>query len=394
MTGGLSPGASLHDTSPAPGAYFAGIKHIARDVTVAISARTLPVETFPSGYSAIEYHTLGYGERTYSLALGGGVKLTDELLFGLSLSAEVRTLHLRYARDTALENGRGPGGITSDCGGAPCGVENPAAAEIYDVQVRSEVSTDALVANIGLLYILAKDMYLAVSYHASPGLAVQNTLTGDMTVTRSPRDGGALLRGDASVIVQEPASVDAEYRTRLPERLDLHVGFRWEDLSRMSAYDVRGFGSTFSTNGIPEWTERARGFHDPFALWAGVEQVEHGETWRFGGRLGFETSAVDTDQTSPTAIAPISLTTDIGVHLRLSPTLIVEGTYGLQYFAGVHVRGSAYDPRDRIECVESSYDYSTTACQAVRSGFAIASADGDYQKIEHAFRLALRVMIP
>jgi long-subunit fatty acid transport protein len=394
-TGALSPGASVHSTELGPGGSVVLLKHL-RDVTFAFSVRSVPIEMFPTGQAALGYHTLGESDRiTYAMTLGGGVKLTDELMFGLSLSAQKRQLHLRYQRDTALANGHGPGGLDSDCGGAPCGIENPAAAETYDVQVQSQLlSTDALVANIGLLWIITPTTFLAVAYHGPPGLAVQNTLTGDMTVTRAPRDGGITLHGDATVNVSEPASVDAELRTRLPQQLDLHIGFRWEDLSRFGAYDVRGYGSTFFTYNIPEWTERPRGFHDPFAVWAGVEQVDKGEPLRFGGRLGIETSSVDDNTTSPMAIDPTSFTLDGGAQLRISDRLLVQATYGLQYFPKVSVTRSAFDPRAQIECVASGYDYSTMACEQVRLGYGIPTADGDYQRVEHAFRLAVRWLFP
>src|SRR5206468_889509 len=158
------------------------------------------------------------------------------------------------------------------------------------------------------------------AYHAPPGLAVQNGLHGNVIVTRAPRAGGGLVRGGATVNLSEPASVDTELRSRLPAQLDLHVGLRWEDLSRFAAYDVRTYGTGLVAAGVPEWTERPRGYHDPIAMWAGVEQVDAGETWRFGARLGFETSAVPDARTSPNVIAPLSATLDVGVQLRIPHT--------------------------------------------------------------------------
>src|SRR5207302_10334753 len=116
----------------------------------------------------------------------------------------------------------------------------------------------------------------------------------------APGDGGAPLHGAATVYISQPASVDGEIRARLPGELDLHVGMRWVVLSRFQAFDVRGYGSTFPNAGIPEWNERPRGFHDPVAVWAGVEQLDLRERdlIRLGGRIGFETSAVDDARTS------------------------------------------------------------------------------------------------
>jgi hypothetical protein len=56
----------------------------------------------------------------------------------------------------------------------------------------------------------------------------------------------------------------------------------------------------------------------------------------------------------------------------------------------VHVNKSAFDPRDELACMASGYDYSTSACAAVRGGYAIDTAAGDYSRMQHALRLALR----
>jgi hypothetical protein len=217
-------------------------------------------------------------------------------------------------------------------------------------------------------------------------------LTGFMSVREAPRDGGDAITARSTVYISQPSTVDAEFRTRLPADLDLHVGLRWEDLSRLQAYDVRGYGPGYTAANLPEWTERPRGFHDPFAMWAGVEQVETHtlERLRLGARLGFETSAVDDDHTSPLTIAPASFTVDVGGQLQLTPGLYMQLSYGLQYFPAVHVTDSVFDPRAQIDCQASGYDYSTQACNAARNGYAIATAAGDYDRMQHALRLALR----
>jgi hypothetical protein len=389
-TGALTPGASVHDLTFSPGFMLAYMGHIKDRGTIAINLHSVPAEMFPAA-EALRYHTLGGSHRTWAGTIAGQLRITNDILFGVSLALQRHYLRLRYARDTALENGHGANGIDSDCLGSPCGVENPAATERYDVDVHSD-SLSMITVNIGFVIQLAKDMWLGVAYHTPPGLAVQNELNGTMEVTRAPRDGGDVIRGGATVYLSQPASVDSELRARITPELDLHVGLRWEDLSRLGAYDVRGYDPKFPPAGIPEWTERRLGFHDSLALWAGVEQVDAGETWRFGGRIGIETSSLLDNRTSPMAIAPTSLTADLGVQLRLPfwTDVIVQATYGFQYFPTVNVRNSAFDPRDRIACIDSGYDYSTPACQAVRLGFAIPTADGDYSRMEHAFRLGFR----
>lgn len=402
-TGALSPGPRVHDVELSPGAMLAFTYHLAGDRgTLGFEARTNPPESFPSGRDALRYHTLGEGERDWLASVGASIKVTNELFFGASLSHQNTFLRLGYARDTALEagttdaTGRGIGG---DCGiGGPCTLEDPRATERYDVDVRSPtLATSNLRVNVGAVVQLARDMWLGVAYHTPPGFAVQTELVGHVGVARAPRDvardGGAnlMLRGQSVVEIQFPASVDAEFRARLARDLDLHLAGRWEDLSRLSAYDVRTYGSTLPRNGIPEWTERPRGMHDAFALWAGVEQIAVGPPHvLYGARIGVETSSVSAARTSPLTIAPTSLTLDLGVQRRIGHNLVAQLSYGLQYFPTVHAQHSAFDPRDRLDCIASGYDYATRACEAVRDGYAIPTAAGDYERIGHALRIGLR----
>ncbi len=399
-TGAAStPGPTLHDNELGPGGNFAVLIHSEHLPTVGLALRAVPAEVFPQGLTPLQYQTLGGSHRTFAATFGGGGKITNSILFGLGISYQTTYLHLHYARDTALEAGNGPGGINSDCGGSPCGVENPLATERYDVRVRSDLFAIAnLVINAGLMVEVAKDTWIALAYHTPPGLSIDTTLVGDVTVVRAPRDAPApnnTLHGGATVNLSEPASADVELRARLPQQLDLHVGGRWEDLSRFQAYDVRTYGSTFPGANIPEWTLRPRGMHDPFALWAGVEQVDMGEKLRFGGRLGVETSSVDDQQTSAITIAPTSFTADVGVQLRIPrSTVVFQLSYGVQYFPTVTVTDSAFDPRARIACIDSGYDYSTPQCAATRNGYGIPTADGVYSRVEQAIRLGVRYEIP
>ena len=269
LSGTRSPGPKVRDVEPSPAAMVAFIYHLAGEaVTLGFEARTAPRESFPEARDALRYHTLGGGQRDWLASVGASIKVTGDLFFGASLSHQNSFLRLQYARDTALDSGTGPRGVASDCGGAPCGIENPLATERYDVDVRSPAfATANLKVSVGALYQIARDMWIGVGYHTPPGLSVQTELAGRVRVTRAPRDctpdstQTCIVEGDSVVEIQFPASVDAELRSRLPRQLDLHVGGRWEDLSRFSAYDVRLYGSTLPRNQIPEWMLRPRGMH-------------------------------------------------------------------------------------------------------------------------------------
>jgi long-subunit fatty acid transport protein len=388
-TGALSPGPQVTDTQLGPGGNLGLVWHSSDRLTLGFEARVPPPEMLPDRKDPLRYHTLGEAQRNYLATVGVSLRVTSKFHFGASLSHENTFLRLRYARDTALEAGRGPDGIESDCGGSRCGVENPEATELYDVDVASRlVSTSNLKVHLGTVFSVYPDVWIGVAYHTPPGLGIQTTLDGTMDVTRAPRDGGEVVRGGASVNVSFPASVDGEIRARLPEDLELHVGVRWEDLSRMQAYDVRGYGSTFRNAGIPEWTLRPRGLRDAVAVWAGVEQYDRGQRVRLGARLGFETASVTTERTSPGTIGPPRVTIDVGGQVRLGPW-IAQLSYGLALSPRVSVEDSDYDPRFRLDCLDT-LDYTSRACEATRNGYAIPTAAGDYSRLDHALRLGFR----
>jgi long-subunit fatty acid transport protein len=397
-----APAGRVSDLELSPGAMVALTYHFAGNLTLGLEAHSNPAEVFPAGREELRYHALGGRERSWTASVGGSIRVTNDLLFGAGVSHQNTFLRLRYARDTALEQGRAAGGLTSSCGGEPCGLGNPLATERYDVDVRSTgalgfLSTSNLRVNVGVMYQVAREVWLAVAYHTPPGFAVQTELAGRVDVTRAPRDVTAgsdeVVTGDAVVELQLPASVDVELRARLPADLELHVGGRWEDLSRLTGYDVRAYGRALSASRIPEWTVRPLGLQDTIAAWAGAEQVDRGEWLRLGARGGFETAAVSAARTSPLTIAQRSFTLDVGAQLRwtrLTNRLVAQISYGVQYFPTLTGAGTAFDPRDRVTCVDSGFDYATAACEAVRGGYAQASAAGSYERFEHALRIGLR----
>lgn len=364
--------------------------------TLGFQAQTPPSERFVEGYQALRYHTTGGYQRDWLATIAGSIRVTKKFFVGAHIAHDNTFLRLRYTRDSALANCPDPGSPACDCAGAACGFENPLADEAYDVDVRSPyVSGGNLKVTVGFVAEVYRDVWLGVAYHTPPGFAIQTELEGHVDVTRAARDGGGEVRGGSSVNVQYPASVNAEVRARMPRLFELHVGGRWEDLSRFRAYDVRAYNSTFAANDIPEWTLRPRALHDSFALWAGIEKADTGQWLRWGARLGFETSAVDSHALSPVTVAPASFTADAGAQLRIArSSWLVQLSYGFAYFPTVSVTSSDFDPRQQVACFASGHDYTTRACEAAREGFAIPTAAGDYGRLQHALRLGLRYELP
>ncbi|MDB4964139.1 MAG: hypothetical protein JWP01_4138 [Myxococcales bacterium] len=395
-TGDFTTTPRVSDTQLAPGGAFSLVGHPSDSLTLGFEARIPPAELFPRNHDELRYHTLGESQRNYLATAGVSFRVTSAFYFGASVTHENTYLRLRYARDTALDAGFGAGGVTSDCGGAPCGVENPEATEIYDVNVSTPLLKGSnLKVNLGTVFRVYPDVWIGLAYHTPPGFDIQSSLDGTLDVTRAPRDGGEVLHGGSTVYVSYPASIDGEVRARLPRELELHVGGRWEDLSRMQALDVRAYGSTFRNAGIPEWMLRTRGLHDSFALWAGVEQIDRGGRYRLGARVGFETSALSAERTSALTIAPPKATIDLGGQLRLG-SLLVQLSYGIALSPTVVVGDddTAFDPRFGLDCYDSGFDYTSRGCEAARTGYALPSAAGEYSRLDHAVRLGFRYALP
>ena len=391
-TDGLIDGEHVTDHPAGAGAQIGFVWHPGSIFKLGIELRVPPSEVFPDD-PAVRYHALGSRQRNYVATAGVSARVSSRFYLGFGVPYDVTRLRLRYARDTALDIG-----LAADCGGAECGHENPQAAELYDVDVGSEsLSGDNIRFNIGLLVQPWDDAWLGIAYHSTPGTRIQSRLTGTMDVTRAPRDGGAALHGGSTVYVSYPASVDVDFRAPIYRELDLRVGGRWEDLSRMQAYDVRGYGAAFRGQAVPEWVLRPRGLHDAFALWGGVEQTETKRTagtFRLGGRIGIETSALVPERTAPGTVSPTSLTLDAGLQVRASSAVRFQLSYGAQIFSRVSVERSDYDPRFAAQCADTGFDYSTPACEAVRNGYAIPTAAGDYTRIQHALRLGFAYEFP
>lgn len=389
VNGGITPGEHVNALEIGPGATF-GLWTVTSSKNLAVGgliASPQPAEPFVSGEPALRYQSQGGIHRTTELlTLAAAYRVIRRVYVGGAVSLTRNRLRLEFARDTALEGGRDANGVGSDCGGSPCGVENPLAAEQYIVDVApvSLVAADNLTFRISALVEVYPDWWIGATWRlANTGVSLE----GRAQVTPAPRDGGDTKHGNAIVNFDLPTTIDAELRGRIMPDYDLHVGAHWADLSKLKDYDVRLLGFDAS---VPEWIERPRGYQDMLRGWAGIEQVDGGQRFVWGARIGGATPSVPLGRVSPTTIERWSVTGDVGVQIKVLPVLRLQMSYGIEYRPTVNVVDSEYDPTDRLACIDSGYDYSTTECQRVRDGYAIPTAAGDYRRVEHSFRVGLR----
>jgi hypothetical protein len=400
--GTLTDGPSVSPQMMTWGSSFAAwvVKPTGFISSVGAAIVTTPADTYPASEDALRYHTLGGSYRELTVTIGGSIRLGSRVhigaMFGL---VPWQSLDLRYARDTALDDGRA--GLDANCNGEPCGLENPAAAETYRIENAGgfEIfSADRIILSIGGMVQVARDWWVGASYRSPQGLGSALTLSGNLDVTRASidpilsdptaPDGIREPEGDVDVRVDLPQTFHLGVRGRVHAALDLVGGLRFDNLSRMREYDVRPLDRDFV--GIPEWQPRPRGLDNVYSVNVGVEQVDSGQRLVFGGRLGVESAAVSAERISPMQVSGLVITADAGAQLRLLPQLVLQLGYGFGYYPEVDSNPSDYDPLAMVTCIENGFDYDSEACATVRDGYAIPTAAGRYRRFSHSTRLGIR----
>lgn len=408
-SGELTSGPSVSATTLSPGAGIAVWRSVLQERAVFGAMLHTPfIDRFIDGEQALRYHILGGSMYQGTLSAAGGFKVADWFIFGLGVSLGYSGLHLEMARDTALEAGSGAErGIASDCGGAPCGIENPLASETITVDVASgggagggflsklgapfEDFTSNVGATLSVAIKVKGDWWGALSYVSPPGALPGRSLElkerGTVQIEEAPRDGGEFHRGRAQVRLRMPQSVWLGVRGPVLPGWDLVTSARWLNLSRHQQFELRMYGGDLEEIGVPEWYPRYRGMRDVFQLSGGLEGQDVGRT-RFGGRARLEYGATPPGNVSPLQIEGLNAALTGGVDLQLHQHWVLNAGYDLTWFLPTSVDDSAFDPIDRLSCVDSDYDFD--ACRAAREGRAIPTAAGDYTRLRHTFMLSIR----
>jgi hypothetical protein len=394
----MSAGPSVATTTWSPGGIVAVYgTELQESADFGAALHTTTFDRFPARERALGYHVLGGYVYQGLFSLSGCFRLTDNIMFGLGVSIGYAGMDLDLARDTALEaGGDDVRGIASDCGGQPCGFENPEATEVMRLSTSTGglsglFQRENLAASLGLAVELRNDWWVALSMVSPPGaIPAQGyalALTGDAEVEAAPRDGGETHRGNAEITYRMPYSVWFGVRGPILPGYDLVTGGRWQNFSRHDVYDIRLYGGDLIDAGAPEWYPRYRGMRDVWQLSGGLEGQESGRT-RFGGRLRLESGATTSRNVSPLQIDGLEVGAVGGVELRVSQHVVFQLGYDLSWFPEVDAADSGFDPIARVDCVDSDFDFDE--CGAARVGRAIPTAAGRYRRLRHGMSLSLR----
>lgn len=390
----LQPGESLSSHTISPGGIAAVYGSFREGAArFGVSLFTPSLERFPASEPAIGYHTRG-GELVQGmLTMAGSLRFANRFYVGLGVSLGYTSLRLKFFRDSALAGGSDTvSGTNSDCGGSPCGFENPQARETYDVNVGTQNGIQDIFAiknvsaSFGAAYRLPGNSYIGFGFVALPGSLSKLSLSGGATVTRSPRDGGEQSTATSEIKFKMAQMIYLGYRRPMFDTFDLVSDLRWQDLSAHDQFDIRLFGGNVGTE-IPEWMPRYRGMHDVWRVSAGLESNGQ-QQYRYGARLRFETSAVDDKRVTPMQVSGANLTLAVGSELRLAEQWVFTLGYEFSWFPSVKVADSDFDPREQLACVDSRFSFDE--CEAARVGRAISTAAGTYSRLQHGFVLSLR----
>jgi long-subunit fatty acid transport protein len=339
------------------------------------------------------YHALAIDLRNLVLVPALAIRFGSDFRIGFAPGFLFSTGRLRFAEDVAMD-GR-VGDPTNDCGGTPCGAENPQAAAVYDVSSGNGLGDSKFSVTLGAgLYYRRRNIEIGVSYQSHPlgsdvsGVEVAGQHTTVTLPPREPMVGGSVLTcpsgqsdrcvfGDLSYRLPDVWIAGATWR--LGPGLELSAMVRWLWLHVHDRIDVRLSGLTLDDHNVPQHIVLYRGFKD---VWDTRVRVSYWwrERIRVGAMLRLETSAVDSSAVSPGAVDGFKVQPVGLIEFRLLRQLWIGGGYGITFMRDVDVGAneSVFKPKDAQDCAASNGNLATDACQARLAGRARPTAAGRY----------------
>ena len=386
---------------PGPGAYVA-VGYGSDRFTLAFATympylEKITFPTSPTGNEPTRYQVLSMDLRNLALVPALAIRFGNDFRIGLSSGFLFSTGSLSFAEDTALDGGTP--GLTGDCGGQPCGQENPAAAARYNIDSGQSIGDGQFSVTLGGgIYWRHRSLELGFSYQSRPlgGQVAGVEVTADnTTVTLPPRvvggggpvtcAGGQSNRcvfGDISYRLPDVFIGGATWHIAPGFQLDVMARWLWTHLHNQ--IDVRLVGPTLEADGLPQHIVLYRGFHDTIDTRARLAYWWR-ERLRIGAELRVENGAVDSNAVNASAVDGFQIEPVILAELRLSRRFWLGAGYGITIMPDVTVTNSVFQPEQAISCAKSNGDL--MACQGRNNGTARPSANGTYTNLTQDFGL-------
>jgi long-subunit fatty acid transport protein len=351
------------------------------------------------GAPPTRYHAVSTELRSMALVPALSVRLGGGVRFGAAPGFLFSVGRLVVDEDTALA-----GGPVGDCGGTPCGAENPAATARYEVSSGLGLFDASVAFTLGLgLHIDRPRWALGLAYLTRPlGTREGVEINGRHTrVTPPPRAGnvelcppeteGACVSGHA--VYRLPESIMAGFDYKIGPRWEAGVALRWTNLSVQDAIRMRVVGpasGTLRAQGLEQDLVLHRGLRDVWELrFKGLHRL--GTRLKLAGAFRVATPALGPASVSPGFIDGWNLEPALALRARVTSRLQLSAGYALTVMLPVEVTDSAFDPTAQAACAAANGDLRDPACAKRAAGQARPTAAGRYQALTHNLAVSMTI---
>jgi hypothetical protein len=330
-----------------------------------------------------------------SIRLGGGVRFGAAPGFLLSLG------RLVVDEDSALHQPD-----AAPCNGAPCGVEDPAAAARYDVSSGFDPLDGSLSLTVaGGLHIDRPKWVFGLAFISRPlgspeGVEIKGRATRVDPPARNrgpalcpPELGSSCLWSQA--VYDLPDTLTAGLDFPLGRRWLVGGIFRWLNLSRHDAVRFRVVGPAGGgprSLGLPEQIVLHRGLRDVYDLRARAV-FRLGERVQLAAVLRGESAAVRSELVTPGFVDGAKLEPALAARIRVASGFTLTGGYAYTFIPSLDVSHSVFDPGAEAACRDAGGDLGTEPCRKRQAGLARPTAAGRYTLHTHSVSLTVTALL-
>ncbi len=381
---------------PGPGTFMAIGAAIGNRFTLALATFTPFVQRLSyaptDGDPPTRYHLVQADLRNVALVTALAFRIGSELRIGVAPGFMFSTGRLVFDEDTALDGGSA--GLQADCGGAPCGVENPAAAARYDVGSGLALLDSSLAFTLaGGIHYRRGPIAVGVAYASHPigGVEIEARRSRVKSPARLDAAGPVCPAGRESGCVYGHLAYDLPdiytvgVTWQATQQMALTGIVRYLTYSRHEDVSMRLVGppNAFATRGLTERMVLHRGFRD--VIEARVRAVRD-LAWRtrLSATLRAQSSAVPASRLNAAAVDGPTLEPSLAAEVRLGTSVRLTAGYAFAFTFPVDSGDSVFDPGAATACADAGGDLDLPACRARRAGSARPGAAGEYGMIRHA----------